>query len=172
MTDIRSSPRRVGGETGSAQSGTAEAGDLTVEDSDAIAASKVGTLPIDTRYVELAGPFYGTTGLTHWLGISKQALAKRVDAGTVIACQETARGTWMYPTWQFTGHAVIAGLADIWQILRHGAAADPWMAVFWLKAANPALSGVAPVDWLYAGGDLDIVVAEARADAARWVACV
>lgn len=139
------------------------------DDVDAIAAAMVAALPIGTLYDQLAGPFYDTAGLTRWLGISKQALAKRVDAGTVIACrQEDDRRTWVYPAWQFTDRAVVAGLAEVWQILRAGATADPWMAVFWLKASNPALGGVTPVDWLHAGGDLDTVVDEARADAARW----
>ncbi|MCF8611696.1 hypothetical protein L5G28_16240 [Gordonia sp. HY285] len=137
----------------------------------AIAAKMVSALPTSNVYDQLGGPFYDTAGLTTWLGLSKQALAKRVKVGSVIACQlDDYRGTWVFPTWQFTDdRTVLAGLSDVWRILCP-AADDPWMALFWLRARHPALGGAAPVDWLIAGGDLATVVAEARNDAERWTA--
>ncbi|MFD9826411.1 hypothetical protein ACFWXB_02950 [Tsukamurella tyrosinosolvens] len=172
MTDIPTSRPRVNGASCAAQYATAGADHAPLEDTDSIADASGAASPIGTPYEQLAGPFYDTAGLTRWLGLSEQALAKRVATGTVIACrQEDDRRTWLYPAWQFTDHALIPGLADVWQILREGATADLWVAVFWLKAPHPKLGCVSPIDWLHTGRELDVVINETRADAARWTAC-
>ncbi|ADG80829.1 Antitoxin Xre/MbcA/ParS-like toxin-binding domain-containing protein OS=Tsukamurella paurometabola(strain ATCC 8368 / DSM / CCUG 35730 / CIP 100753 / JCM 10117 / KCTC 9821 / NBRC 16120 / NCIMB 702349 / NCTC 13040)OX=521096 GN=Tpau_4263 PE=4 SV=1 [Tsukamurella paurometabola] len=121
------------------------------------------------RAYDQFGPFYDSTGVADWLGISKHALAERVDAGTVVAClQDDAHRTWVYPAWQFTeNRTVIPGLIEVWQILQQPAA-DPWIAIMWLQAPNSALHGASVVEHLRAGGALAPALATAREDAARW----
>ncbi|MGB3696850.1 MAG: hypothetical protein WBA05_05400 [Gordonia sp. (in: high G+C Gram-positive bacteria)] len=138
-------------------------------DADAIAAQMVSAIPIGNVYDQLAGPFYDSAGLTRWLGLTKQALSKRIATGAVIACRlGDHRRTWVFPVWQFTeDRTVFDALSDLWRILLP-AADDPCMAVFWFRARNPALGEMTPIDWLTAGNDLDTVLAEAAADAALW----
>ncbi len=117
---------------------------------------------------QAAGPFYDTAGLQAWLGISRQAIDKRVRAGKLIAAQLDG-GTRVYPAWQFTADAhVHPALLPTWRILREHA--DPWTAILWLTAPNPALDRQSAADWLTAGRDPSPAVAAARADAARWAA--
>lgn len=140
-------------------------------DTAAIADAMVSALPAANVHDQLVGPFYDTAGLTQWLGITKQAIAKRVEAGTLIACRiADRRRTWVYPTWQFTAEGnVIAHLPEVWQILRTGSE-DPWTAALWLRARNPDLDGAVAVEHLRSGGDPTPVLASARADAAQWAA--
>lgn len=140
-------------------------------DSDAIASAMVAALPAGNVYDQVGGPFYDTLGLVEWLAISRQALAKRVAAGTLIGCQlADARASWVYPTWQFTPEGqVIAHLDEVWRVLRDGAG-DRWTALLWLRARNPALGGATAADHLRAGGDPAPVLAAARTDAAQWTA--
>ena len=80
-------------------------------DTDAIASAMVAALPAGNVYDQVGGPFYDTPGLVNWLAISKQALAKRVAAGTLIGCQlADARSSWVYPVWQFTPEGQVAGM--------------------------------------------------------------
>lgn len=138
-------------------------------DTERLAAAMVAVLPTANVHDQLAGPFYDTAGIVELLGISKQAVAKRVAAGTLIGCQLADGRTWVYPTWQFAADDFrpIAYLYEVWKTLRD--AADPWTAVFWLRARNERL-GTTAVDYLQNYQDPNPVLAEARADAARWAA--
>jgi hypothetical protein len=140
-------------------------------DTDAIVSAMVAALPAGNVYDQIGGPFYDTVGLAQWLSITKQGLAKRVAAGTLIGCQlADARSSWVYPVWQFTPEGqVIAHLDEVWRVLRDGAG-DPWTALLWLRARNPTLGGATAADHLREGGDPVPVLAAARADAAKWAA--
>ena len=72
----------------------------------------VSALPTQHPYDEPLGPFYDTTGLVSWLGVSRQAVADRVRRGTLLACR-TQDGHLVYPAWQFARDgAVRPGVVD------------------------------------------------------------
>lgn len=137
-------------------------------DTDTIATAMVAAVPAHNAMDRIVGPFYDTSGLTEWLGISKQALAKRAAAGSIVACRlSDSRGTWVYPTWQFTADGtVLETLPEIWRELRD--AADPWTAALWLCAPSDDLGGASAVDHLRSGGEPSDVLVNARAAATRW----
>lgn len=119
-------------------------------------------------YDQLVGPFHDTAGLVRWLGVTRQALAKRTTAGTLIGCQ-LADGTWVYPAWQFTATGVPhPDLLSLWQVLRTGA--DPWTCASWLRAPNPALGGCDAVTHILEEHPVDPALDAAHADAERWAA--
>jgi hypothetical protein len=136
------------------------------DDTEALADAMVSALPVSHIFDQKIGPFYDTAGLIRWLGTTRQALAKRVQVGTLIACQLEDR-QWVYPTWQFTtSGALHPGLADVWKVLRTGA--DPWTCALWLRTPAGQLGSTA-VDAVIAGR-VDDVLRIARIDAARWAA--
>ncbi|WP_300676153.1 antitoxin Xre/MbcA/ParS toxin-binding domain-containing protein [Nocardioides sp.] len=128
---------------------------------------------------EALGPFYDAPGLATWLGISRQAVHQRTVKHDLLALR-TGDGKNVYPAWQFTPTgAVLAGLADVVRALLDGT--DEWTAAIWLTTASPVFGGRSAVDLLREGRRLlrtsagstvsdpaAVVLAEARADAARW----
>lgn len=138
------------------------------DDVESIARSMAAALPTNGTYDQLVGPFYDTTGLTQWWGISRQAVNKAVAAGTVIACRLDG-GSWVYPTWQFTDSGTVhPRLITLWSTLR--AAADPWTCAVWLRSPQPELDGRSAAEWIADGHPHESVMALASADARRWAA--
>jgi hypothetical protein len=122
--------------------------------------------------VEL-GPFYDTTGLSSWWGVSRQALADRVRRGTLLACR-TSDGHLVYPAFQFSRDGVVRpGISDVVAVFgRHGV--DGWTAAVWLTTASPVFDGDSAVDHLVvhraSPAAIDRIVRQAEADALAWVA--
>lgn len=137
-------------------------------DVEAIARSMTAALPGSHVYDQIVGPFYDTTGMTQWWGVSRQAISKAVTDGRLIACQLDG-GAWVYPTWQFsdTG-AVHSGLLTLWSILR--AEADPWTCAVWLRSPQPDFGGRTAVDMVVESEPIDDLLVVARADVQRWTA--
>jgi len=132
-----------------------------------VAAAPLEPSPLE----ELVGPFYDTAGLRAWLGVSRQAVLERVKTHTLLGMQ-TGDRTWVYPAWQFrkTGNGeTIPHLAEVLRILAK-AIDDPWTWALWLQAPDEDLDGMTSAQWLESGRDPAPVLAEARADAARWAA--
>jgi hypothetical protein len=72
-----------------------------------------GALPASHPFDAVIGPFYDTTGLTKWLGVSRQALHQRVKVGSILGCP-LDDGAIVYPAWQFVDNdATAPGLADL-----------------------------------------------------------
>ena len=140
-------------------------------DTSRIARAMMAVLPSATSvHDQTVGPFYDTAGLTTWLDVSKQALAKRVKNNTLIGCQLES-GTWVYPTWQFTDDAVVdRRLLRVWQVLREHA--NAWTAALWMCSPNAALDDETAVAYVRGGGDDELTAAlnAARVDAERWAA--
>lgn len=135
-------------------------------DVEAIATAMVAALPTSHPYDRLVGPFYDTTGLTRWLGVSRQSVNKSIGAATTIACK-LDDGQWVYPTWQFTSaRTVHPHLITLWKTLR--AAADPWTCAMWLRTAQSALGDRSAVDWVTGGRPVEEPLALAHADVERW----
>lgn len=137
-------------------------------DPDDVAARAAAAVPHAPAPYDLTmGPFYDTSGLTRWLGISRQALADRARRGSVLACR-TSDGHLVYPAFQFgRDGAVRAGLIDV---LRVFAGQDGWVVAAWLTAPTGGLDGHSALDWLALGRDAATVVDLATDDTARWKA--
>lgn len=128
----------------------------------------VASIPVRHRYDAVLGPFYDTTGLRKWLGLTRQALASRVRAGSLLACP-TEDGQLVYPAWQFRSDGTtVPHLPAVIKILRPQAK-TPWTVATWLRTAGGNdLDGMDAVSWLDAGRDPEPILEQARADGARW----
>jgi hypothetical protein len=130
----------------------------------------VSMLPIEpSPLAELTGPFYDTSGVRKWLGITRQALDSRAKNGTILALV-TNSGQRVYPAWQWRANRqAIPHLAEVLQPLL-GGARDPWTVALWMSAPVDHGDGreIAAWQWLDEDGDPQAILAEAHADAARW----
>ncbi len=136
-------------------------------DPEAIADAMVAALPLGHVFDELSGPFYDTSGLARWLGMSRQALHQRSTRHAILACP-LADGGVVYPVWQFLDSgATIPSLGVVLTTLAEGTD-DAWMVALWMRAPSDHLDGDCPSDWLRAGRDPERVIAMAREAAAGW----
>lgn len=139
-----------------------------------LAQRMAATLPVAAHPFDVElGPFYDTTGLSRWWGVSRQALADRVRRGTLLACR-TADGHLVYPAFQFARDgAVRPGIAEAVAVLTR-AGADGWTTAVWLTTPSSAFDGESAVDHLVvhraSAGSVSRVVRQATADAAAWAA--
>ena len=137
-------------------------------DVESIVRSMTSALPTSHIYDQLVGPFYDTSGLTQWWGVSRQAVAKASSTGTLIACRLDGGG-WVYPTWQFTDSGTVyPDLLTLWSTLR--AAADAWTCATWLRSPLADLDVRCAAQWVAEGRPIEPVLELARADARRWAA--
>lgn len=137
-------------------------------DIEAIAASMTSALPTGHIYDQLVGPFYNTSGLTQWWGVSRQAVAKAASTRAVIACQLDG-GRWVYPTWQFSDSGTVyPDLLTLWSTLC--AEADAWTCATWLRSPLAVLDDRSSVQWVAEGRSIEPVLELARAAARRWAA--
>jgi hypothetical protein len=140
----------------------------TLGDPDDVAARAAAAVPYAPHTYDLPfGPFYDTTGLTGWLGISRQALADRVRRGSVLAGR-TDDGRVVYPAFQFGRDATVR--AELIDVLRAFAGHDGWAVAAWLTTVTAALDGHSALDWLALGRDPSVVIDLAVADATGWAA--
>ncbi|BBZ52968.1 DUF2384 domain-containing protein [Mycobacterium heidelbergense] len=136
-------------------------------DPEAIAEAMVAALPLGHVFDELSGPFYDTSGLARWLGISRQALHQRIAQHAMLGCP-LADGGVVYPVWQFLDSgATIPSLRAVLTALAEGTD-DAWMMALWMRAPSDRLDGACPSEWLREGRDAERVVAMAREVAAGW----
>ena len=147
-------------------------GDL---DTSWVAAAMLDAIPATHPFEEL-GPFYDTTGVSRWLGITRQALHQKVKAGQLLALT-TGDGQRVYPAWQFAPYGrPLTGLVDLLRVL-NPAAADPWTVAVWLTRPVAELGNRSAVDVMRSlkpvgprGDEWDDLIAEAIGDASRWAA--
>lgn len=138
-----------------------------------VAAAMLDAIPATHPFEDL-GPFYDTTGVSRWLGITRQALHQKVKAGQLLALT-TGDGQRLYPAWQFSPDGrPLTGLVDLLRVL-NPAAADPWTVAVWLTRPVEELGNRSAVDVMRSlkpvgprGGEWDDLLAEAREDAHRW----
>ncbi|SDO94125.1 hypothetical protein SAMN04489867_0989 [Pedococcus dokdonensis] len=146
---------------------------LELGDVDALADRMVAALPTVHPLDQPLGPFYDTTGLVAWLGISRQALFDRVRRGTVLACR-TADGHLVYPSLQFGRNGVVRpGVQDaVGAFVRRGV--DGWSIGAWLTTPSTVFDGHSAVDYLVVHRSSSTSVARvataAANDAAQWAA--
>lgn len=133
-------------------------------------AAKAALAPV--AWDSVIGGRYETADLVEMLGVSRQALAKRVAAGTLVGLP--GRGTTLYPTWQFdTAYSParvrpdVAALLAAW--VEQAGSLDPYAVVSWSQTEQPEIHGLTPADAL-AKGDAtytDMLILSARVTAAR-----
>ncbi|MEE3851331.1 hypothetical protein VZC37_13380 [Gordonia sp. LSe1-13] len=141
-----------------------------LDDPELLAQRMIASLPLGDPFDALIGPFYDMQGMVGFLGITKNAIVKRLSTGRLIGCQlDNPSRSWVFPTWQFgDDHGLVDGMAEVWAILTVDA--DPWTAATWMCSANAGLDDLTPVDWLRSGRRIDDVIAAARHTTARWSA--
>lgn len=147
----------------------AQLGPETFGDPEHVTDAMVAALPLGHVFDEISGPFYDTSGLIRWLGISRQAVHQKVARHALLACPLDDGGV-VYPTWQFLAHgATIPSLADVLATLAVGSD-DGWMTALWMRAPSEDLDGDRPSEWLRNGGDRQPVLAMARRVVSSWAA--
>src|SRR5689334_432042 len=113
----------------------AQGRDLEIDDVEDLADRMMAALPSVHVLDQPLGPFYDTTGLVAWLGISRQALFDRVRRGTVLACR-TSDGHLVYPSLQFgrTGQVRPGVVEAVGAFTRAGV--DGWATGAWLTTPS------------------------------------
>ena len=113
-----------------------------------------------------AGDALTTQQIQSLLGVSRQALHKRVAAGTLLGLP--AERTTLYPAWQFEGSNVRPVVEEIIAALREGLEGeyDARLVASWAHTGQPELRGRTPAEWLVDGRDSDAVVRAAERAAA------
>jgi hypothetical protein len=109
------------------------------------------------------GDHWDVRGSCEFLGVSRQALYKRVRSGTALGLQ--GRGTTMFPVWQFDldRHMLRPVVAEIIGVFREAdEELDPLVIAAWATKANRLLGGETPAQWISQGHDDDKVVTAAR----------
>lgn len=151
----------------------AQGRELELGEVDELADRMLAALPTVHPLDQPLGPFYDTSGLVAWLGISRQAVFDRVRRGTVLACR-TEDGHLLYPSLQFgRSGQVRAGVQEaVGAFTRRGV--DGWSIGTWLITPAEPFEGHSAVDYLVVHRSSSSAVAWvaqcAAADAARWAA--
>lgn len=124
----------------------------------------------DVEWPQLLGPVVKPGLMSHILGISATALAKRRDKAAVLGVQ-TKSGHWVYPALQLTASerrvVVIPHLQQILPTLLNGA--DGLAAARWLATPNRRLAGNAPWDVLRQGESQRELESAAGAQSRAWL---
>lgn len=114
-----------------------------------------------------AGEVLSTEQVRALLGVTRQALHKRVEAGTLLGLPGEL--TTLYPAWQFERSGVRGVVPAVIAAFRErlGPEYDARMVASWATSGQPDLKGATPAEWLSDGLDPDAVVlaAERAADA-------
>lgn len=130
-------------------------------------ARRLGALGADAAVAPLLwgaalGESWSTTTVTEFLHVTRQALHKRVVAGTALGVP--GRGTTWSPVWQFDLQAreVRRVVAQVVKAFRDEFATfDPFVVASWATTEQPEF-GMSPEEWLAAGKDAAEVARVAR----------
>jgi hypothetical protein len=105
------------------------------------------------RWSQIVGPRLDTTAVTQLLGVTRQALAKRQIAGSLLGLP--GHGTTWYPTWQFNLEAreIRPEVRDIVGAFRDRLdEMDPLLIASWaVTPQDEDLEGLTPEQWLRLG---------------------
>jgi hypothetical protein len=110
--------------------------------------------------LDAAGGTVRAGAVSKRLGVPVAMVEQLGHAGWLLAIPD-GRG-YRYPSWQFEGRGVLAGLPTVLAAL---AGADPWQQVAFVLTPQAALGGQRPLDQLRAGA-VSAVLRVARRDAA------
>lgn len=124
---------------------------------DPLAEARLEGLRVAEELLNTEGKPWSVQAVAAHLGITRQAVAKRVRHGRLLALDIGRHGQ-AYPAWQFVRGGVLPGLE---QVLSELSAHDPWMQLGFFLGANDRLGGSTPLDCLRRD-DLSSVVVAAR----------
>lgn len=83
------------------------------------------------------------------LDISKQAVMKRLKAGTLLAWREERLKAARFPRWQLDSHGrVLPGFEKVLGILNQDERLDVWAKMLFFLQEKPSLGGKRPLDLL------------------------
>jgi len=114
------------------------------------------------------GDTLDTTQVARHLGVSRQALAKRLANGSILGLP--GRGTTHYPVWQFTPElkAVRPDVREIFKIfVAELGSLDAYAVSAWMTTTSEELNGLSPKDWLLKKDDPQPVYDAASRTAGR-----
>ncbi|MCC3276199.1 hypothetical protein LJ753_09990 [Arthrobacter sp. zg-Y20] len=142
--------------------------DMKTFDSKRLARAMMRLVPLrSSTLADRVGPFYDTAAMSEWLGITRQALDKKVKTGKLIGLMTSDRKRF-YPEWQFTAEGeLIPYLPEVLAELRNGTS-DEWMIALWMRSPKEALKDESAAEWLVKRNDPEAVLELARHDAAAW----
>lgn len=133
---------------------------------DELAKRMAAVIPLPSPVNDQIGPFYRSEQVARLLGVSRQAVNERAKRGSILA-MHTADGLLVYPTFQFDGRRILAGLTEVLAELRQQEV-DRWAVAAWLVSPTAALDGATPLDAIRAGDRLQAVRQLARDALRRW----
>jgi hypothetical protein len=117
---------------------------------------------------ERLGPMLDTSQVYEQLAVTRQAVAKAVDAGRLLAIP--AGKSRQFPAWQFTfgdGVTIRAEVAEVLAAFREVyPETGPLQIASWAMTAQPELEGATPASWLDEARPLKPVLLSARRAAA------
>jgi len=104
------------------------------------------------RLIDDEGGSLSSEEAARLLGISKQAVLKRLEAGTLLAWREERLKAARFPQWQFNERgAVLAGVSEVLECLHANPRLDDWAKVLFFLQSKPSLDGERPLDFLRKG---------------------
>lgn len=118
-----------------------------VQDEDPLALARIRGQQARATLLGEEGGTLSAPQVAELLGISRQAVNKRRQAGQLLALPLGRHG-FAYPAWQFSGQEVLPGfVAVLGQLARH----DPWMQARFFLSPDKRLDESRPLDLLRQG---------------------
>ncbi|WP_052442575.1 hypothetical protein [Streptacidiphilus neutrinimicus] len=129
-------------------------------------AARAALAPV--AWARAVGDRMQTAEATDLLGVTRQALQKRVQKHTLIGLP--GKQTTHFPVWQFdrSRRQVRPAAERVLQIFRASGEFDPYMIAAWMVAPCEELGQAAPAGLLEDEGRVEEVFKLARAVAKRW----
>jgi hypothetical protein len=115
-----------------------------LREQDALTPARLRGLRAQKALLEAEGGVMGVAEVAERLGVSRQAVSKRREEGTLLAVKLGARRD-LYPAWQLTRSGVLPGLRETLDALGD---ADPWAVMGFFLSGNARLGGERPLDRL------------------------
>ncbi len=118
---------------------------------------------MDPFWEKAIGPFYDTSGLRTWLGLSRQRIAQLVQNGEILGFKSDG-GTWLYPSFQFGPLGeLLPRLHEVVSIL---IPMSEMTIMLWLNGGLADWNGWTAAELLHLGGRYpELVMAQAYKDA-------
>lgn len=122
-----------------------------------------------SRLAAAVGPVYTTKSVMKLLSVTRQQVDDRRSRGTILALR-TADGQWVYPAFQFEGHAMRPPVRALLDVFR-AAKPDWWTVAAWMRQPRTEWGGKSAAELLAEDpANLPRVLPAADEAAARWAA--
>jgi hypothetical protein len=123
----------------------------SIRQADPLAQAKIRGLLAKRDLVQAEGGCLTASDAAELLGLSRQAVDKRRQSGSLLAVAIGRRG-YLYPAWQF-GDGVSTLLPRVREAMGD---ADPWSQIRFFVSPNSALAGRSPVAALRQGNSEEV----------------